>query len=353
MFGLAAISLPEWDSLFATQEGHPNDRRKFACSMRDLVEGCLLLCDHADNVSTLGVYLLHCSTTLQRSCETGKTSEVPINFPEKHSLQTCLGYLLWKRHGSLVSSVTALGLHREPKEDYPDTFVASQLRKRQFIGVFVTDKTMAAMSGRPPLLSRRYSTCQLPLDISEDELIAEEPRLSEIKSKLDSHGWNTSEEVYPSTWARGLLLMSIIREEVLEVTLDASNERSELMLEYIHSEQGSANTKLQCSDLSKRCDAFYARLPQKIRYNPKQPILTTAHIFPRQVGLHLLYLHCHFLLERLSVSRTNSSGQRLVDLAIEMLDDVLTLWAKRDWLLDFQWRFKHLVSSRSNLVQPN
>ena len=353
MFGLAAISLPEWDSLFATQEGHPNHRRKFACNMRDLVEGCLLLCDHADNVSTLGVYLLHCSTTLQRNCETGKTSEVPIIFPEKHSLQICLGYLLWKRHGSLVSSVTALGLHREPKEDYPDTFVASQLRKRQFIGVFVTDKTMAAMSGRPPLLSRRYSTCQLPLDISEDELIAEEPRLSEIKSKLDSHGWNTSEEVYPSTWARGLLLMSIIREEVLEVTLDASNERSELMLEYIHSEQGSANTKLQCSDLSKRCDAFYARLPQKIRYNPKQPILTTAHIFPRQVGLHLLYLHCHFLLERLSVSRTNSSGQRLVDLAIEMLDDVLTLWAKRDWLLDFQWRFKHLVSSRSNLVQPD
>ena len=79
MFGLAAMSLPEWDSLFATQDGQRNDKRKFACSMRDLVEGCLLLCDHADNVSTLGVYLLHCSTTLQRTCETGKTSEVPIS----------------------------------------------------------------------------------------------------------------------------------------------------------------------------------------------------------------------------------------------------------------------------------
>lgn len=82
MFGLAAISLPEWDSLFATQEEHRNDRIKFACGMRDLVEGCLLLCDHADNVTTLGVYLLHCSITLQTSCETGKTSEMPILFPE-------------------------------------------------------------------------------------------------------------------------------------------------------------------------------------------------------------------------------------------------------------------------------
>ena len=184
------------------------------------------------------------------------------------------------------------------------------------------------MSGRSPLLSRRYSTCQLPLDISEDELIAEESRLSEIRSELDLQGWNTSGEVYTSTWARGLLLMNIIREEVLEVTLDASNERSDLMLNCIYSDQGRDNTKLRCFDLRKRCGDFYARLPQKIRYNPKQPILTSARIFPRQLGLHLTYLHCHFLLERLSVSRTSSSGQRLVDLAIEMMDDVLTLWAK-------------------------
>lgn len=88
-----------------------------------------------------------------------------------------------------------------------------------------------------------------------------------------------------------------------------------------------------------------------MRYNLKQPILTTAHIFSRQVGLHLLYLHCHFLLERLSVSQTNSSGQRLVDLAIEMRDGVLTLWAKRDWLVDFQWQFTHLVSKRYNPVR--
>ena len=78
MFGLAAMSLPDWDPIFATQDEQRNDRRKFACNMRDLVEGCLLLCDHADNVSTLAVYLLHLSTTLQRCCETGKTSRPAI-----------------------------------------------------------------------------------------------------------------------------------------------------------------------------------------------------------------------------------------------------------------------------------
>lgn len=76
IFGLAAFSLPDWDPLLAEQDESRNDRRKFACGMRDLVEACLLLCDHADNVSDLAVYLLEASTMLQTYCETGKTSEL-------------------------------------------------------------------------------------------------------------------------------------------------------------------------------------------------------------------------------------------------------------------------------------
>lgn len=83
MFGLAAISLPDWYPLFKSQSEHRNDRRKFACSMRDLVEACLLLSDHAGNVSVLAIYLLQCSAELQSYCETGKTSQskqYPQNF---------------------------------------------------------------------------------------------------------------------------------------------------------------------------------------------------------------------------------------------------------------------------------
>lgn len=75
LFGLAAIPLPDWDPLLTSQDESRNDRRKFACGMRGLVETGLLLCDHADNVSDTSVYLLIFSTTLQTYCETGKTSE--------------------------------------------------------------------------------------------------------------------------------------------------------------------------------------------------------------------------------------------------------------------------------------
>ena len=224
--------------------------------------------------------------------------------------------------------------------------MASELRKRQFIGVFITDKTLATMTGRPPLLSRRYSTCQLPLDLSEEQLMADEPELSHIRSKLDSDGWNTSGEVYPSTWARALLLMNLIREEVLEMSLSISNDCSELMLEHLYPEPERKDAQERCADLIRRCVEMYDRLPQSVRYDPSEPVGTNAHVFPRKVGLHMLYLHCQFLLERLCVSRTHASSQRIVDLAMQMLDDVLIMWAKRDWLVDFQWRFNHYVSNQ-------
>ena len=75
LFGLAVISLPDWDPLVVSQDQSGNDRRKVACDMRDLVKAYLLLCDHANNVSGTSVYLLIFSTTLQIYCETGKTSE--------------------------------------------------------------------------------------------------------------------------------------------------------------------------------------------------------------------------------------------------------------------------------------
>ena len=73
--------------------------------------------------------------------------------------------------------------------------------------------------GRPPTLSRRYTTCQIPLDLSDDEIMAEGEELEIIKSKLDRNGWSTSGKMYPSTMCRAWMLMSLIRDEILEISL--------------------------------------------------------------------------------------------------------------------------------------
>lgn len=43
--------------------------------------------------------------------------------------------------------------------------------------------------------------------------------LEEIKSRLDPNGWNTSDGVYPNTIFRAWMTMSLVRDEILELSL--------------------------------------------------------------------------------------------------------------------------------------
>lgn len=72
---------------------------------------------------------------------------------------------------------------------------------------------------RPPALGRRYITCQIPLDLSDDEIMAEGEELETIKNKLDLNGWSTSGKISPSTVCRAWMPMGLIRDEILELSL--------------------------------------------------------------------------------------------------------------------------------------
>lgn len=117
--------------------------------------------------------------------------------------------------------------------------------------------------------------------------------------------------------------------------LSVSNDCSELMPEHLYQEPECKDAQKCCADLIRRCVEMYDRLPQSVRYDPSEPVGTNAYVFPRKFGLHMLYLHCQYLLERLCVSRTHASSHRIVDLAMQMLEDVLIIWAKRDLPVDF------------------
>ena len=85
--------------------------------------------------------------------------------------------------------------------------------------MFVADKQLATFMGRPPALSRRYTTCKIPLDLSDAQMMAEGHELEEIKSRLDPNGWNTCELVYPNTVCRAWMKMALVRDEILELSL--------------------------------------------------------------------------------------------------------------------------------------
>ena len=104
--------------------------------------------------------------------------------------------------------------------------MVSELRKRIFCAAFATDKQLATFTGRPPALSRRYCNCQLPLDLTEAQLEAEGEELDQILSRLDVNGWNTDGVVSRASISRAWMLLSLVRDEILELSLGPAIEVS-------------------------------------------------------------------------------------------------------------------------------
>ena len=97
--------------------------------------------------------------------------------------------------------------------------MVSEFRRRLFCYVFISDKQLSTFMGRPPALSRRYTTCHIPLDISDNQMMAEGQELEEIKGRLDPNGWNIDGKLHPSSLCRAWMMMALIRDEILELSL--------------------------------------------------------------------------------------------------------------------------------------
>jgi hypothetical protein len=86
---------------------------------------------------------------------------------------------------------------------------------------------VATFTGRPILLSAKYSTTPLPLDIGDEDLfyggcapLANNPR-------VDADGWSTTGELYPATVLRAKAMIASIREEILEMALQAKSSKDD------------------------------------------------------------------------------------------------------------------------------
>jgi hypothetical protein len=85
--------------------------------------------------------------------------------------------------------------------------------------IFWSDKELAIFTGRPPALSHRYYSCDLPLDVNDDVLAAGGEELELAISKLDAEGWNTDGEIYDSTVCRMMALYTLQMDEIIEIFL--------------------------------------------------------------------------------------------------------------------------------------
>ena len=126
----------------------------------------------------------------------------------------------WTNNGLLTCSIYAMGLHRGASQG---PFAKSQLERRAYHRAFALDKQVATSKGRPPLLSRRWDQCPLPLDLNDEELMLEGPGLEAALNSLNPSGWSKDARYLPVSHLRALAIMSSFREEVLELSFGPNN----------------------------------------------------------------------------------------------------------------------------------
>ncbi|KAL5316827.1 hypothetical protein ACEPPN_015878 [Leptodophora sp. 'Broadleaf-Isolate-01'] len=302
------LSLPERDAFFATQRGDRRNRRDFAVEMKDCVQACITLSNYMDLINVPMVALLVKNLVLQ-TVLSGDASLV-----------------VWRQLGDLVSSSTALGLHRQIDTGRPPSYL-SETKKRLFTVVFCFDKGSALLTGRPPALSYRYTRFELPLDLSEEVLVQGGEVLQEAVANLDENGWNKDGQIYNTTATRAHGMLAQVLNEVLELSLGDKD----------------VCTAEKISYLMGRIQSIYHNLPSFYHFklsdlgSPDCP----DRKFWRRLCLRLIMLEHRLLLERLAHKEGFLDGQSMVDCAREMLELTVLLWVQRDRFTehhhDFDW----------------
>lgn len=138
----------------------------------------------------------------------------------RHALLTQYLYTagpnVWRRLGDLATDVYALGIHRESSHAGKIPFFLSECRRRTFAAAYHIDKLVCTFFERPPRILRRFSDCKMPLDLLDDELLADSIKAEQTGFQLDSEGWSPTARFASSTWARIRYVLGVFREEILE-----------------------------------------------------------------------------------------------------------------------------------------
>ncbi|KAI9744750.1 MAG: hypothetical protein M1818_001675 [Claussenomyces sp. TS43310] len=294
------------ESLFPSSTDSKRDKKQFQLRLMNSVIDCVNLCSETDTVNPLIVHLLF-RRALLHSIINGDTS-----------------VLLWRTHGDFICALTALGLHRESEVEQAKVSLAKEYRRRLFSVAFQIDKSIASFTGRPPVLSYRYCTSRMPLDVSSHALLSTEANLTKVASTLSADGWNTDGQIYAATKLRMCMQLARIRDEILEISLG---------------NQEALNVE-RMKELRLRAEKTYLAFPAAIILHPSESHKNDDEYW-NKMSVRIRHLLNMFLIDQFLSKFGATDGQVLLDTSREQLALILVLWTERDrftshWF-DYEW----------------
>ena len=206
--GLSASIMVAADATLELTKTASTDKRSLAHRMLEASDSCIAFLEQTGHLNDPQMWLIY-ENFLLMSQIVGDSS-----------------YRVWRRLGDLSTTVFALGLHQEIKTSPDVPFWLAEIRKRCFATVYAVDKLMATFVGRPPRISRRYCSIQVPLDIEVADLALSDEDLNLKLSQLDADGWYHDGTMRRSAYMRTFLVTSRIREDILEISLGPEAENT-------------------------------------------------------------------------------------------------------------------------------
>lgn len=307
LVALLCQSLSDADPIFCSKDSPLEDRAAIILRTHNASEICIGFCEDFAIVNDLYLWFLYENTGLYCSMRTRGSFEN------------------WKRSGILATAMIFFNLHQEIKVDDDTPFFIAELRKRLFVCAYENDKYSAIYNGRPPRLTRRYCMLQSPLDLTDEQLMADGPELQLAVQSLDEQGWNSDQRVQRCTFARLFIPNSLLAEEILEISLGTLPQEEIIR---------------RAADIERRAVELQESLPEFLQVN-NQPFLEM-----KRQPIELLYLayirldslNHHFLLQRTLVKKIGADSSKLLAVAQEMFSFVVmivnNLYILRDFQLD-------------------
>lgn len=145
-----------------------------------------------------------------------------------------IDYRVWQKLGDLSTIVYAFGLHQSSadlEENHP--FFLVEIRKRVMVCVYAIDKELATSLGRPPRICSRYCNIPFPLDLSYEEIVLSPSVREKALRKLDANGWNTEGNLTTGVRLRVVLLTSLMRENILELSMSPRTHDLLVRVEFV------------------------------------------------------------------------------------------------------------------------
>lgn len=200
---------------FGAQNGRANEKTKASMeklrdASRQCIGYCLELFRAVSNVGNPILLYLSYKRVIIESTASGDAS------------LTC-----WQYHAETVALMTFMGIHAESGTEAYIPNLTSEIRRTLFAYIFNIDKVIACFCGRPPLISRRYASTPLLLDLGENGLLSGQIGFNAAVNALDEKGWNKKNALYSTTVLRARVMLAFIRDEILEIAL-GNGERASI-----------------------------------------------------------------------------------------------------------------------------